>query len=326
MERFLKQHREFKLGPWVEELTRIISEKREFLDTAKGNVHRYKFLVESLPDFVPSKIDLGGNHVLVGDESDIPMADKSAGKKDLHEKLIQLSPWRKGPFNLFGVDIDTEWQSWMKWDRLLPHLPKLAGRRILDIGSSNGYYMFRMAAQNPLFVLGLEPQGSFYYQYLAIQKFLRQDNVFCLPIPHDQLPGMEQYFDLVFCMGVLYHRKSPIEMLKSIHDSLKKGGQIVLENLVLDTRENLCLFPKDRYGKMRNVFFIPDLLAMESWLARAGFTHIQCVDVAKTSCEEQRKTDWIQTESLVDFLDPDDPNKTIEGYPAPVRAVFIARA
>ena len=322
MERFLKQHREFKLGPWVEELTRIISEKRAFLDIAKGNVQRYKSLVESLPDFVPSKIDLGGNHVLVGDESDIPMD----GKKDLHEKLAQLSPWRKGPFNLFGVDIDTEWQSWMKWDRLLPHLPKLAGRRILDIGSSNGYYMFRMAAENPLLVLGLEPQSSFYYQYLAVQKFLRQENVFCLPIPHDQLPGMEQYFDLVFCMGVLYHRKSPIEMLKSIHDSLKKGGQIVLENLVLDTRENLCLFPKDRYGKMRNVFFIPDLLAMESWLARAGFTHIQCVDVAKTSCEEQRKTDWIQTESLVDFLDPDDPDKTIEGYPAPVRAVFIARA
>jgi tRNA (mo5U34)-methyltransferase len=326
MERFLKQHREFKLGPWVEELTRIISEKRAFLDTAKGNVQRYKFLVESLPDFVPSKIDLGGNHVIVGDDSDIPINEKSDGKKDLHEKLAQLSPWRKGPFNLFGVEIDTEWQSWMKWDRLLPHLPKLAGRRILDIGSSNGYYMFRMAAQKPLFVLGLEPQGSFYYQYLAIQKFLRQDNVFCLPIPHDQLPGMDQYFDLVFCMGVLYHRKSPIEMLKSIHDSLKKGGQIVLENLVLDTRENLCLFPKDRYGKMRNVFFIPDLLAMESWLARAGFTDIQCVDVAKTSCKEQRKTDWIQTESLKDFLDPDDPDLTIEGYPAPVRAVFIARA
>lgn len=326
MERFLKQYRKFKLGPWVEELTRIIIEKREFLDTAKGNVQRYKFLVESLPDFVPSKIDLGGDHVIVGDEADIPMAEKSAGKKDLQEKLIQLSPWRKGPFNLFGVDIDTEWQSWMKWDRLLPHLPKLSGRRILDIGSSNGYYMFRMAAEKPLFVLGLEPQGSFYYQYLAIQKFLQQDNVFCLPIPHDQLPGMEQYFDLVFCMGVLYHRKSPIEMLKSIHDSLKKGGQIVLENLVLDTRENLCLFPKDRYGKMRNVFFIPDLLAMESWLARAGFTHIQCVDVAKTSCEEQRRTDWIQTESLKDFLDPDDPDRTIEGYPAPVRAIFIARA
>jgi tRNA (mo5U34)-methyltransferase len=322
MERFLKQHQKFNLGPWVDPLARIISEKRAFLDTARGNFQRYKSLVDSLPDLVCSKIDLGGRQVCAGDPSDI----SGAQKKELFEKLFQLCPWRKGPFNLFGVDIDTEWQSWMKWDRLLPHLPELAGRRILDIGSSNGYYMFRMAEQNPLFVLGLEPQSTFYYQYLAVQKFLRQENVFCLPIPHDQLPGMDRYFDLVLCMGVLYHRKSPVEMLKSIHDSLKKGGQIVLENLVLDTRENLCLFPRDRYAKMRNVFFIPDLEAMESWLARAGFSHIQCVDVAKTSSEEQRKTDWIQTESLKDFLDPENPDKTVEGYPAPVRAVFIARA
>jgi tRNA (mo5U34)-methyltransferase len=115
-------------------------------------------------------------------------------------------------------------------------------------------------------------------------------------------------------------------MLKDIHDSLRKGGKIVLENLVIDSKENICLFPRDRYGKMRNVFFIPDLLTMESWLERAGFTNICCVDVTKTTCEEQRKTCWIQTESLKDFLDTEDSNKTVEGYPAPVRAVFIARA
>ena len=322
MERFLERHPEFKLSPWVKELGSIIQTKRAFLDETKGNFQRFKSVVESLPNKVPSTIDLRGKHILLGDESDISPEEK----KDLHEKLMHLCPWRKGPFNLFGVDIDTEWQSWMKWDRLLPHLPELEGRRILDIGSSNGYYMFRLAAANPLFVLGLEPQSSFYYQYLAIQKYLRQENVFCLPIPHDQLPGMDRYFDLVLCMGVLYHRKSPIDMLKSIHDSLKKGGQIVLENLVLDSKENLCLFPKDRYGKMRNVYFIPDLLTMESWLARAGFTDIRCVDVEKTSLNEQRKTDWIQTESLKDFLDPINPDKTIEGYPAPVRAIFMARA
>ncbi len=322
MERFLKQNEKFRLGQWYEELSAIISEKRIFLDQAKGNYQRFKSVVESLEDYVPSKVDLRGNHVCVGDEADILPEEKER----LREQLVQLCPWRKGPFNLFGVEVDTEWQSWMKWDRLLPHLPELQGRRILDIGSSNGYYMFRMAAENPLFVLGLEPQSSFYYQYLAVQKFLGQANVFCLPIPHDQLPGMDQYFDLVFCMGVLYHRKSPIEMLKNIHDSLKKGGHIVLENLVIDSKENLCLFPRNRYGKMRNVYFIPDLLAMESWLARAGFSEIRCVDVAKTSLEEQRRTDWIQTESLEDFLDPNDPNRTIEGYPAPIRAVFIARA
>jgi len=322
MERFLKHHPECKLENWYEDFKAVVREKRESLDHGKGNFLKFKTVLENIPDFVPSKIDHNGKAIVVGDETDISMAEK----KNLHGKLAQVCPWRKGPFTLFGVDIDSEWQSWMKWDRLLPHLPNLKGRRILDIGSSNGYYMFRMAAKDPLFVLGLEPQSSFYYQYLIIQKFLCQEKVFCLPIPHDQLPKMDQYFDLVFCMGVLYHRKSPIDMLRDIHDSLKKGGEIVLENLVIDSKENICLFPKDRYGKMRNVFFIPDLLTMESWLERAGFDHIRCVDVIKTTSEEQRKTDWIQTESLKDFLDPKNPDKTIEGYPAPVRAIFIAKA
>ncbi|OQY52507.1 MAG: tRNA 5-methoxyuridine(34)/uridine 5-oxyacetic acid(34) synthase CmoB [Desulfobacteraceae bacterium 4572_89] len=322
MERFLKHHPECRFENWYEDFKAVVREKRESLDHGKGNFLKFKTVLESIPDFIPLKTDLKGKTIVVGDETDISMAEKES----LQEKLARICPWRKGPFNLFGVDIDTEWQSWMKWDRLLPHLPNLKGRRILDIGSSNGYYMFRMAAKDPLFVLGLEPQSSFYYQYLIIQKFLRQEKVFCLPIPHEQLPTMDQYFDLVFCMGVLYHRKSPIDMLRDIHASLRKGGEIVLENLVIDSKENICLFPRDRYAKMRNVFFIPDLLTMESWLERAGFTNIRCLDVIKTTSEEQRKTDWIQTESLKDFLDPENPDKTIEGYPAPVRAIFIARA
>jgi tRNA (mo5U34)-methyltransferase len=76
---------------------------------------------------------------------------------------------------------------------------------------------------------------------------------------------------------------------------------------------------------MRNVYFIPDLSVMTSWLSRAGFKEIQCLDITPTTVAEQRRTGWIQTESLSDFLDPDDLSKTVEGYPAPVRAVFIAR-
>jgi len=292
------------------------------LDTTKGNFLKFKQVLDSIPDFLPSAITLDDQAVTIGQSSDISKEEF----KFLDDKLMQLCPWRKGPFEFFGVQVDSEWQSWMKWDRFKDHLGDLEGRRILDIGSSNGYYMFRMAQQNPSMVLGVEPQSSFYYQYLVAQKFLKLDNVFCLPVPFNQLPKMDRYFDRVFCMGVLYHRKSPVQMLKQIFDTMRPGGKLVLENLVIDSKQNLCLFPKDRYAKMRNVFFIPDLLAMESWLLRAGFKDIQCIDVNKTSIEEQRKTHWIQTETLIDFLDPNDPDKTIEGYPAPVRAVFTARA
>jgi len=322
MEGFLARSKAFGLDKWEDALSQVITERRVFLDTAKGNFEKFRKVVEGLPDVAPSRVDLDAKAVTVGQASDLT----DTTLLDLEEGLKNLCPWRKGPFNLFDSFIDSEWQSWMKWDRLASHLPRLDGRKILDIGSSNGYYMFRLAAKSPLFVLGLEPQSSFYWQYRAVQKYLKQDNVFCLPIPYQRLPHMEGFFDLIFCMGILYHRKSPVEMLRQIRESLSPNGTLVLENLVIEGNNNLCLFPQDRYAKMRNVFFIPDLAAMESWLFRAGFKDIRCVDISPTSLVEQRKTDWIQTESLADFLDPDDPSRTVEGYPAPVRAMFMAGA
>ena len=322
MENFLDIHGHLGWDQWYEDLKGLIARKRQMLDTSMGNWGRFRTAAELLPDVVPDLTDLSGHAVRAGRLSQLSLEKKAL----LDKGLGDLCPWRKGPFEFFGVQVDSEWQSWMKWERLAPHLPGLENKKILDIGSSNGYYLFRLAADNPLFALGLEPQSAFYYQYCAAQKYLNLKNVFCIPAAYHELPVMNRFFDLVLCMGILYHRKSPVKMLKQIHDSLAPGGQVVVENLVIEGENNLCLFPEDRYAKMRNVFFIPDLSAMAAWLTRAGFKDIRCVDVATTTLEEQRKTDWIQTESLEDFLDPDDPSKTVEGYPAPVRAIFMATA
>ena len=71
-------------------------------------------------------------------------------------------------------------------------------------------------------------------------------------------------------------------------------------------------------------FFIPSALALKNWLEKCGFVDVRIADVSVTSLEEQRRTDWMITESLEQFLDPADHSKTIEGYPAPMRAVLIA--
>ena len=322
MEKLLLKHKELKIDQWIDELTNTINQEVIFFKNPKGNAFFFNKALENLPDIEPSSIDLVNNKVSIGCESDTNIGNI----EKLKESLRKLCPWRKGPFNLFGIDIDSEWQSFIKWDRLKDHLGDVKGKRILDIGSSNGYYMFRLAALNPLMVLGVEPQHSFYYQYLALQKYLSLDNVYCLPVKFETFPAMQNYFDMIFCMGILYHRKSPVEMLQSMHKLMQKGGKLIVENLVLESQDGLCLFPESRYAKMRNVFFIPDLKCMESWLKRAGFSDIQCIDISKTTVEEQRATDWIDTESLLDFLDSNDHSKTIEGYPAPVRAMFTAKA
>ncbi|SMC69137.1 tRNA (mo5U34)-methyltransferase [Desulfocicer vacuolatum DSM 3385] len=308
--------------PFKDQLNKALEQKRSLFETPRGNILKYATAIDTLPDIIPSSCDLASQTVTGGGCGDISQTQKSG----LEAALYRMCPWRKGPFELFGTFIDTEWQSFIKWDRFIPHIAPLHRRRILDIGASNGYYMFRMAAFDPSLVVGLEPQHTFYFQYLALQKYLKLPRVANLPFTFDEFPVADHYFDTVFCMGVLYHRKSPLDMLKKIHDSLKKGGELVLENLIIDSTDDVCLFPENRYAKMRNVFFIPSIKAMTSWLKRTGFHNIRCVDVSATTPGEQRKTPWIQTESLDDFLDPADPGKTVEGYPAPVRAIFLANA
>lgn len=126
-------------------------------------------------------------------------------------------------------------------------------------------------------------------------------------------------------MGVLYHRPNPIEHLQILASTLKAGGELLLETIVLEDAEQTVLVPEDRYAKMRNVWFIPSVAMLELWLRRTGFEEIRVIDVSRTTSEEQRRTDWMTFESLSDFLDPTDSNRTIEGYPSPSRAVIIAK-
>ena len=125
-------------------------------------------------------------------------------------------------------------------------------------------------------------------------------------------------------MGVLYHRRSPIDHLLALRDTLRPGGELVLETLVVEGDEHTVLVPGERYAQMPNVYFLPSSLALAQWLTRAGFTNVRIVDEAITTQDEQRRTDWMTYQSLADFLDPNDPSRTIEGYPAPRRAVLVA--
>jgi len=234
-------------------------------------------------------------------------------------------PWRKGPFSLYGVDIDTEWRSDWKWERVLPHLSDLAGRTILDVGCGSGYHLWRMVGAGAHLAVGIDPTQLFLCQFEAVRKLLGGDQrAHLLPLGIEQLPALNA-FDTVFSMGVLYHRRSPLEHLWQLKDQLVSEGELVLETLVVEGDERTVLLPGDRYAQMRNVYFIPSALALKNWLEKCGFVDVRIVDVCQTTTEEQRRTEWMITESLAEFLDPNDPSKTVEGYPAPLRAVLVAK-
>lgn len=245
-------------------------------------------------------------------------------KEQLFNALKALSPWRKGPFQITDVFIDSEWRSDFKWDRVLPHLQKLRGRKVLDIGCGNGYHCWRMLSEKPELVVGVEPSVLFNMQFRAIQNYLNRPEVHILPFGIEALPIDMNWFDTVFSMGVLYHRKSPIEHLLSLKSLLAPGGELCLETLVIEGEAGQILLPEDRYARMRNVWFIPTAPELKKWLERCGFHNVRIVDSSITTIKEQRSTEWMSFESLPECLDANDQSLTVEGLPAPRRAILLA--
>jgi len=286
-----------------------------------GDLPRWLAALAELPPLRADKIFLDAARVGAQASSAVAEEDSRA----LRDALLKLHPWRKGPYELFGVHIDTEWRSDWKWDRLQPSIDPLAGRTVLDVGCGSGYHCWRMLGEGAAQVIGIDPTPLFVVQFWALQKYLQQDNIWVLPLAMEQVPAKLQAFDTVFSMGVLYHRRSPLDHLQELKDCLRPGGQLVLETLVIEGELGDTLLPEGRYARMGNVWFLPSCDTLLSWLRKLAFVDETLVDVCVTTIEEQRSTPWMTFHSLANFLDPEDSSKTIEGYPAPRRAVVTAR-
>jgi tRNA (mo5U34)-methyltransferase len=287
---------------------------------AHGDLPRWEQALARLPDLPSGRARLDGPRV--GIEGSGPL-DADLGRS-LAEALMALHPWRKGPFSIQGLHIDTEWRSDLKWDRVSGAIAPLPGRVVLDVGCGNGYHGWRMLGAGARLVLGIDPTLLFVVQWLAVNRYLGRDDLAVLPLGLEDLPDDLTGFDTVFSMGVLYHRRSPIDHLLDLRRLLRPGGELVLETLVLAGEGDRVLVPQGRYAAMRNVWFIPTVDALVIWLRRCGFAAIRVIDARRTAADEQRSTDWMRFRSLPDHLDPKNPSLTIEGHPAPVRAVLIA--
>ena len=295
-----------------------------FSDRYHGDFSKWNNALNTLLEIKPPAREifsnLEGPAITIGNQNDLLPGDREKFKKTLKEFM----PWRKGPYEIFGIKIDTEWRSDWKWDRVKEQINSLNERTVLDIGCGNGYHCWRMLGAGAKAVLGIDPMLQYIMQYSIFKSYLQRNEVLVLPQRTEDLPLNMKTFDTVFSMGVFYHRRSPLDHLYDLRNLCCPGGEVVLETLVIDGAKGNVLVPDDRYARMRNVWFIPTVLTLESWLVRCGYINIRLADVHKTSRNEQRVTEWMQYESLEHFLDPNNPEKTIEGYPAPKRAIFIA--
>ncbi len=241
---------------------------------------------------------------------------------DIEDNIKALTPWRKGPYQMGPYFLDAEWQCQLKWNRIRPLLPNLSAASVLDLGSGNGYYLFEAEKLGADSLIGLDPSALYFSQFQAVQAFYKKDSIQVLPMGWEDLGLFKGWADVLFCFGVLYHHPKPKDILRQLKDCLKPGGCLLLETLVLDEEGSHCLIPEKRYAKMKNVFHLPTTHCLIDWIEEAGFKVEAYSEALPTSIEEQRVTELTFRQSLVDFLDPEDKSKTVEGHPAPTRQIF----
>ena len=317
----MNDYLDFMPDAHTEEIGKLRAEKAKLLTSDKKGVLVYRKLLESVRHLRADHLDFEGDVVQIGKAEELQSSELARVEKVLRS----LMPWRKGPFSIFGIDVEAEWRSNRKWRRVLPALPDLEGKIIADIGASNGYYMFRMARHNPALVLGFEPYLHHYFTFRLLNGFAGVDNLQMEPLGVEQISLFEKSFDIIFLMGIIYHRSSPVDMLRDIKKAMKPGATLIVESQAIPGKEPVALFPEKRYAKVPGTYFVPTATCLRNWLTRVGFQEVEIFFEHRMNRSEQRKTDWMAFESYTDFIDPDNPELTVEGYPAPIRVYLKAQ-
>jgi len=285
------------------------------LKLADSRWDKERAAVASIQDLRARSFDASGPPVSIGAAEELNQDEAQR----LHAALRAFVPWKKGPFSIFGQEIDAEWRSDWKWERFWPYIRSLKGEVVADIGCNNGYYMYRMLAAEAQQVVGFEPMPRHALNFELLQ------NLYPTPALDFEMLGVEHIdlfpgvFDTIFCLGILYHHTDPVGLLRKMAKALKHRGRLFIDCQGIPGEQPVALTPAGRYAGAGGVWFLPTRSCLENWIRRAGYTRIQWIHAAPLDTAEQRATEWAPLRSLPEFLHQDDPTKTIEGHPAPER-------
>jgi tRNA (mo5U34)-methyltransferase len=178
-----------------------------------------------------------------------------------------------------------------KWQRFANALPQdLSGQTVLDVGCNAGFYSIQMKLRGADRVVGVDTDDS----YLAQARFAADVSGVQIEFRHlsvYQLQQLQEKFDLVLFLGVLYHLRHPLLALDVLHEhavkdvlviqSMLRGSEFVAEveddyefwerEIFLDPKFPQMYFVEQRFSSDPTNWWIPNRACMEAMLRSAGF-------------------------------------------------------
>jgi tRNA (mo5U34)-methyltransferase len=178
----------------------------------------------------------------------------------------------------------------VKWRRFADAIPNdLTGKSVLDVGCNAGFYSIQMKRRGAERVLGIDTDEKYLEQARFAAKVSGADIEF-RKLSVYRLRELQEQFDLVLFMGVLYHLRHPLLALELLHEhvvadlfvaqSMLRGSYQSIdvppdfafwENDVFDKKFPCMYFVENRYANDPTNWWIPNLACFEGMLRSTGF-------------------------------------------------------
>lgn len=164
-------------------------------------------------------------------------------------------------------------------------LEGLEGKRILEVGPKHGEDSQLLATLRPheLVLLDLPEKRIMieqWYPKLSCNKTYVEGNL--LYLTQEERTQLGQ-FDLVWCLGVLYHNVEQLRLIKRLYDFCNPNGKVVIESATTRNKrlQNLNIVEihwPNTYRSTSTITHLPSRLAIKSWLEMTGFTDVMIRD------------------------------------------------
>ena len=178
-----------------------------------------------------------------------------------------------------------------KWRRFAPAIPEdLSGKSVLDIGCNGGFYSIEMKRRGAARVLGVDSDETYLRQARFAAKVLGLDIDYARLSIYD-VGALEERFDVVLFMGVLYHLRHPLLALDLIREhvardmlvfqSMQRGSSDVAQLEADYPISETSLFDQPSHPRLHFIehhyagdptnWWVPNRACAEAMLRSAGF-------------------------------------------------------
>ncbi len=196
----------------------------------------------------------------------------------------------------------------MKWQKFQHAIPSdLQGKSVLDVGCNAGFYSIEMKRRGARRVLGIDTdeayleQARFAASVCGLDIELRNVSVY-------EVERIQERFDIVLFMGVLYHLRHPLLALDLLREHVVRKTLVFQAMLrgsdrvepVLDDYpfDETAAFDRPSWPKMHFVetcyaadptnWWIPNRACVEAMLRSAGFAIVLRPEAEVYVCETRR--------------------------------------